>query len=259
VACEPPGPGQDPPCKAEDVGTVIQQDPPPGKKEQGSSVTLQIGRSASSVKIPDVKGKTKDEAARTLAEAGLVASQDEVTEDTTDAKLVGKVTNTNPGIGVEVAKGTTVKLVVGKQPAQVDVPNVVGQDFNSAKTNLENEGFKVTRTDVDSDQPTDIVTAQNPKKARPGSTITLQVSKGQQQDPNQIVMPNLVGQNEAAARQALRNLGWDGELKVEADDTNDPTKLNEVAEQDVQPGTKIAKNQTVNVRVFRTFRPGGTP
>ncbi|CAM3610404.1 Stk1 family PASTA domain-containing Ser/Thr kinase [Kibdelosporangium persicum] len=260
VPCEPPGPGQEAPCKAEDVGTVIQQNPPPGKLGQGSSVTLQIGRSASAVKIPDVKGKSKEDAAKTLGEAGLTVSPDEVTEETTDTRLVGKVTNTNPGIGVEVPKGTTVKLVVGKQPAQVDVPNVVGQDFNSAKTNLENEGFKVTRTDIESDQPKDIVVAMNPKKARPGSTITLQVSKGQpQQDPNQITMPNLVGKSEAAARQELRVLGWDGDMRIDADETNDVTKLNEVAEQDVQPGTKIAKNQTINVRVFRTFKPGGTP
>ncbi|RSM84480.1 Stk1 family PASTA domain-containing Ser/Thr kinase [Kibdelosporangium aridum] len=259
VKCEPPGPGQAAPCQPEDVGTVIQQDPAPGKVEAGKTVTLTIGRSASSVQVPDVRGKTKDDATKALAQAGLVASPDETTEDTTDSKLIGKVSSTQPPIGVDVPKGSTVKLVVGKQPAQVDVPDVVNQDFEAAKTNLENEGFKVSRSDVDSDKPKGIVVAMSPKKARPGATITLQVSKGQTEDPNQIQMPNLVGKNENAARQELRNLGWEGDFRVDPDDTNDVSKLGQVAEQDIPPGTKIAKNQTVNVRVFRDFKPGSTP
>lgn len=259
VKCEPPGPGQAAPCQPEDVGTVIQQDPAPGKVEAGKTVTLTIGRSASSVQVPDVRGKTKEDATRALQQAGLQASPDETTEDTTDSKLIGKVSSTQPPIGVEVPKGSTVKLVVGKQPAQVDVPDVVNQDFEAAKTNLENEGFKVTRSDVDSDKPKGIVVAMSPKKARPGATITLQVSKGPTEDPNQIQMPNLVGKNENAARQELRNLGWEGDFRVDPDDTNDVSKLGQVAEQDISPGTKIAKNQTVNVRVFRDFKPGSTP
>ncbi|MCE7005061.1 Stk1 family PASTA domain-containing Ser/Thr kinase [Kibdelosporangium philippinense] len=255
VKCEPPGPGQAPPCQTEDVGTVIQQDPAPSKVQAGSTVTLTIGRSASSVKVPDVRGKSKEEATRLLVQEGLTPSPDDVTEDTTDSKLVGKVSSTQPPIGIDVAKGSAVRLVIGKQPAQVDVPDVVNSDFDAAKTNLENEGFKVQRTDVDSDKPAGIVVSQSPKRARPGSTITLQVSKGQ--DASQITMPNLVGKNENAARQELRNLGWDGQFNITPEDTNDVSQIGEVDEQDPQPGSKIAKNAPVNVKVFR-FK-AGTP
>ncbi|ALG05547.1 Stk1 family PASTA domain-containing Ser/Thr kinase [Kibdelosporangium phytohabitans] len=262
VKCEPAGPGQTPPCTAENVGNVIKQDPAPGKVEQGSVVKLSIGRGASSVKVPDVKGKDKNEAIRLITEAGLVPAQDDSTEETSETALVNKVASTNPPIGLDVPKGTKVTLSIGKAQAQKDVPNVVGQDFAAAKSNLESEGFKVSRTDVDSDQPKDIVVNQSPKsKARPNSTITLQVSKGQQQsqtpNPDQIEMPNLVGMNESVARQTLRNAGWSGDFKVTPETTNDVSKFGQVDEQDPQPGTKISKNQTVNVSIFRQVRPGG--
>lgn len=262
TTCEPPSAGQAAPCTADDVGKVVNQTPPQGKLESGSSVTLFIGRGASSVKIPDVKGKDKADAAKTLTDAGFQLAQDEAAEETSDQKLVGKVVGTNPTAGMDAPKGTKITLVLGKAPAQQDVPNVVGQEFNAAKSNLESEGFKVTRSDIDSEQPKDIVTGQAPKKARPGATITLQVSRGPSQQtqtptPDQIDMPNLVGQNEATARQLLRNAGWTGDFKVTPEVTNDPTKLNQVEEQDPQAGSKISKNQTVNVSIFRQFRPGG--
>ncbi|ONI72788.1 serine/threonine protein kinase [Actinosynnema sp. ALI-1.44] len=264
LKCEPAAPGQAPPCTAENVGSVIRQEPgAPSKIEQGSTVKLFIGRGASTVKIPDVKGKDKNEAIRLITEAGLVPAQDDATEETSETALVNKVASTNPPIGLDVPKGTKVTLSIGKAQAQKDVPNVVGQDFAAAKSNLESEGFKVSRTDVDSDQPKDIVVNQSPKsKARPNSTITLQVSKGQQQstqtpNPDQIDMPNLVGMNENVARQTLRNAGWSGDFKVTSETTNDPSKFGQVDEQDPPPGTKISKNQTVNVSVFRQIRPGG--
>jgi serine/threonine-protein kinase len=258
VKCEPPGPGQDAPCTADQVNTVVRQDPGGGSKAtKGSTVTMFVGRSATAVKIPDVKGKSKEEAKATLTGLGFVVSPEEVTEDATESKLIGKVVGTSPAIGVEIPKGSTVKLAIGKTPAQQDVPSVIGQDFNSAKTNLENDGFKVTRSDVDSDQPKDIVTDQTPKKARAGSVITLKVSKG---PSDQVTMPNLTGLTEQAARNQLRGLGWDGELKVTEVDVENPQDFNEITGQDVQVGTKIARNQTINVNVAKKVGgSGGTP
>jgi beta-lactam-binding protein with PASTA domain/predicted Ser/Thr protein kinase len=257
LKCEPGGPGQDAPCTADQVGTVVRQDPGGGsgaKADKGSTVTMYIGRGATLVKIPDVKGKSKEDAAATLKGLGFVVSPEDGTEDATDSKLIGKVAGTSPAVGVEIAKGATVKLLIGKAPAQQDVTSVIGQDFNSAKTNLEADGYKVTRTDVDSDQPKDIVTDYNPKKARPGATITLKVSKG---PSDQIGMPNLVGLTEQNARQQLRGLGWDGELKVTEVDVENPQDFNEITGQEISVGTKIAKNQTINVNVAKKVGGGG--
>jgi serine/threonine-protein kinase len=258
LKCESPGLGQEAPCTADQVGTVVRQDPGGSTKAaKGSTVTMFIGRSASAVKVPDVKGKSKEEATTILNGAGFQVSPEEQTDDATDTKLVGKVIATSPGAGVEIAKGSAVKLVIGKTPAQQDVTSPVGQTFDSAKANLEADGYKVARSDVDSDQPKDIVTDYSPKKARPGATITLKVSKG---PSDQITMVNLTGLTEQAARQQLRGLGWDGELKVTEVNVENPQDFNEITGQDIQVGTKIPKNQTINVNVAKKIGGGsGTP
>jgi eukaryotic-like serine/threonine-protein kinase len=145
--------------------------------------------------------------------------------------------------------------VIGKQPAQQDVTDVTGQDFNSAKANLENEGFKVTRSDVDSDQQKDIVVDQNPKKARPGSTITLKVSKGPSE---QVTMPNLVDLTEGQARDKLAQAGWTGQLKITEVAIEDPQDFNRITDQDPQPNSKIAKDATINVNIAKNIG-GRTP
>ncbi|MBP2321814.1 serine/threonine-protein kinase [Kibdelosporangium banguiense] len=255
LKCEPPGPGQAPPCTAEQVNMVVRQDPPSGKAAKGTSVTMYVGRSASTVKIPDVKGKSKEDAATTLQGQGFTVSPEEATDDATDPKLVGKVIATKPGIGVDVAKGSSIVLVIGKTPAQQDVTNVIGQDFNSAKTNLESDGFKVNRTDVDSDQPKDIVTDQTPKRARPGATITLKVSRG---PAEQITMPTLIDLTEQQARDRLRELGWTGQLKVNEVNVEEPQDFNKITGQDPGPNSKIAKDASINVNVAKKVG-GNTP
>lgn len=63
-----------------------------------------------------------------------------------------------------------------------ELPNVVGQTLDQAQTTLQNAGFEVTVGDpVDSDQPTNIVAAQNPGAGQvaAGTTVTINPSNGQ--------------------------------------------------------------------------------
>jgi membrane peptidoglycan carboxypeptidase len=62
-----------------------------------------------------------------------------------------------------------------------NVPNVVGQTVDQAQQILTNDGWDVTVGEpVDSDQPTNIVAAQNPAgSAASGTTITISPSNGQ--------------------------------------------------------------------------------
>ncbi len=247
ISCEPGAGGAPAPCNAEQVGLVISQDPQPGKADKNNPVTIQVGRAANQVGIPDVKGKTKDDATNILQQAGFTVSGED-TEEVTDAKLINKVSNTSPGIGVQVPKGSAVKLLIGKAQAQQTVTPVTGQDFNTAKSNLESDGWVVSRQDVDSDQPEGTVTDYAPKKAKPGSTITVKVSKGSQ-NSNQITMPNLVGLKKQDALNALRTAGWDGQFNITEVTPDRPDEKDEVVEQDPGANNKIAKNQPVNVKI----------
>ena len=74
------------------------------------------------------------------------------------------------------------------------VPGVVGEDLNTARTQLQNAGFTVgAPIHVTSQQKAGIVIAQDPQggtKAKQGSTVSLTVSSG----PGTTAVPTLVGE-----------------------------------------------------------------
>jgi eukaryotic-like serine/threonine-protein kinase len=258
IKCEPGPAGQPEPCSADQVGKVVEQTPGAGKVDKSQEILLKVGRAATLVKVPDVRTKSKEEATSLLQKDGFKVSAETRDEETTDSKLVGKVTGTSPGIGVEVPKGQTITLLIGKPPAQKDVPDVTGQTFDAAKQNLENEGFKVTRSDQESDQQKDIVIDQSPKgKARAGSTITLKVSKGKS---DQISMPNLVGKTVQEAQAQLSALGWTGRFNVTEVEFDNILDRNKIEEQGTPPTNKINKDATIDISVATKPKgTGGTP
>ena len=81
------------------------------------------------------------------------------------------------GIIVLVGLGIGIWRALGDDTPQVSVADVVNQTVATAKTQLEDDGFKVTEERVtNADVPVDIVISQDPKasaKADKGSDVTL--------------------------------------------------------------------------------------
>ncbi len=89
----------------------------------------------------------------------------------------GTVLAQSPAANAKADKGSAVALTVAKKPAQIDVPNTIGDDEATAIETLSGAGFKVLQTSVpvtDEQQDGTVVT-QDPKsgKAKPGSTVTV--------------------------------------------------------------------------------------
>ncbi|GGZ82948.1 Stk1 family PASTA domain-containing Ser/Thr kinase [Streptomyces echinoruber] len=128
----------------EDPGTVLEQDPASGKEiQKGSTVTLTIARAAEKATVPDVTGKSCDEAKQQMQQNNLVGTCTEV--DTNDDAQVGKVIQTSPSIGSQVDKGSTVTIQIGKktQPEKTQVPNIQGAPLAQAKQLLQQAGLQV--------------------------------------------------------------------------------------------------------------------
>jgi beta-lactam-binding protein with PASTA domain len=85
----------------------------------------------------------------------------------------------------------------------------------------------------------------------------VKVSKGPDQNAEQIEMPNLVGLKEDQARNLLRSKGWDGQFNITAVQPDNPGDKDKVVDQDIHPGTKITNNQAVNVRIATQPPIGG--
>ncbi|WP_199922393.1 Stk1 family PASTA domain-containing Ser/Thr kinase [Microterricola viridarii] len=103
-----------------------------------SPVTLVV----SAGPVPDVAGKSVDDATNTLKAAGLeVETTDPVFNSTVPD---GVVISASPQADGPVRAGSTIVLSVSKGPDLVEVPDVVGMNLGEAIQKLRDEGFVVS-------------------------------------------------------------------------------------------------------------------
>ncbi|MFD4610111.1 MULTISPECIES: Stk1 family PASTA domain-containing Ser/Thr kinase [unclassified Streptomyces] len=163
----------------QDPDVVIDQDVKGDTKvEKGSTITLTVATEKRQVAVPDVSGKTCQEAQQVLQGVNLNSTCSEVPTD--DPNRDGKVVQTDPGIGQQVDKGANVNIQVGKfQQQKKQVPNVRGRTVAEARQILAAEGFtNVQFADGSNQDDNSVVFKQDPGEGQevddPGSTqITL--------------------------------------------------------------------------------------
>ncbi len=167
-------------------GTVIAQDPKAGASvREGATVTLRVSKGVETATVPDVLLQT-----RASAEAELRANGFEVSVSTASSNDVekGLVSSQDPDPGQAAPKGSTVAIVVSTGPEATPVPDVRGQDRDSASATLRNAGFEVTVREQETTDPgvAGTVIDQNPApgvQAVPGSTVTIVIGKLALQPP----------------------------------------------------------------------------
>ena len=235
------------------AGQVIGQDPTGGTKvKKGSTVTLTVSAGPQQVAVPQVVGLTVSSARGRLQKAGLEASEREENSDTVAA---GRVISVSPPEGQKVDKGSSVTLVVSTGKPQVQVPNVVGKSFDEAQSNLQAAGFKVTRTDKESDKDPGTVLSQNPSsggRIDAGSTIALTVAKA----PSEVPVPDVTGEDAPAAIAALSGQGF--VIDQQSKDVPTPDGDGVVLEQSPTGGKKAKKGSKVTIVVGK-FNPDLNP
>src|SRR6266576_3105808 len=201
--------------------------------------------SSKPVPVPNVIDLNVQLAKNKLIDHGFVPREKLSFDDTVPK---GVVFDQCPHPGTKVKKGSKVQINVSSGPQPVPVPNVVGQPFDQASATLQNAGFGVKRTDVESDQPADTVVSQSPSSAAPGATITLSVSKG----PKQSTVPDVTGEDETSAKDELKAAGF--KVQVQHQDVTDPSQNGIVISQTPDGGTQADHGSTVTI-VVGQFKP----
>jgi beta-lactam-binding protein with PASTA domain/predicted Ser/Thr protein kinase len=233
------------PNETQKEGRVFRQDPAGGVRlDKGSKVDLYVSTGPPKVKVPDVKGLSRDEAVSTLSALGLEVKVLDVFSSEEPNTVIAQA----PAAQTTVNKGSTVHINVSKGHQPLTVPSVVGQLYDSAAGQLQGEGFAVARKDVASSQPKDVVIEQDPAGGADlarGGTVTLFVSKG----PKESTIPDVGGYDESTATQTLEQSGFS--VDVQDQDTSDPSLDGIVISQDPPGGTKAKPGSTVTIVVGR--------
>ncbi|WP_406838024.1 Stk1 family PASTA domain-containing Ser/Thr kinase [Streptomyces sp. AHU1] len=149
---------------SEEPNTVLDQDPSLGEEvEKGSTITLTVAREKKQSTVPDVTGKTCDQAKVQMQANNLVGEC--VDTETDDQNLVGKVIQTTPSANSSADPGSKVQIQIGKakQQQQSKVPNVFGKTVAEARQILQQAGFNNIQFAPGSDGSDDAkVINQNP-------------------------------------------------------------------------------------------------
>ncbi|MFJ6124797.1 Stk1 family PASTA domain-containing Ser/Thr kinase [Streptomyces griseoviridis] len=227
-----------------DKGTVISTDPEPGSRVRDhASVALVVSDGPETVRIPALGGVALDTARERLKKDGLEPGM--VTREFSEDVAKGSVIATDPAAGTERRAGAAVALTVSKG-SPVDVPDVTGEDLADARQELEDAGLTVKVADgqVNSEFDEGQVAAQTPQgdsRLAEGDTVTLTVSKG----PEQIEVPDVVGQSVDDATRALRDAGF----QVEEDRGLLGLFGDTVKDQSVKGGETAAKGSTITLKI----------
>ena len=160
-----------------EVGNVISTDPAADAEvDRGTEVDIVVSSGPSAVPVPNVRGRTEEEATAILEDAGFEVDVVDTPSDTIDE---GIVISQEPAEGSPAEPGDTVTISVSTGPSETPMPGVIGEDADAAQTQLENElGLNVTQVEAEEDcgQAPGTVCDQDPPEGTPvssGDSVTL--------------------------------------------------------------------------------------
>lgn len=124
-------------------GLVMSQSISEGQTvDKDEKVKIVISKGIEEADVPDVVGKTPDEAKTLLTAAGFVVEEDEEYDDEVEA---GKIISQTPGGATKAAKGSTVTIVVskGKEVKVATVPDLKKKTVTEAESALSEVKLKL--------------------------------------------------------------------------------------------------------------------
>jgi eukaryotic-like serine/threonine-protein kinase len=125
----------------EQPDTVTAQQPHAGDSVvKGSSVRINVSRGAKPLPVPDVTGQPFANAKSALEGQGFQVGRADIQSDMPQGTVVAE----NPPPGTDVAHGSKITLSVSKGPATTQVPDVTGQNQQTAEQILSGAGLTPT-------------------------------------------------------------------------------------------------------------------
>jgi eukaryotic-like serine/threonine-protein kinase len=198
---------------------------------------------AAAVRVPEVVGRTENEATELLEERGFDV---DTQRQNTDRAPQGEVFRQEPGAGTQAEEGSEVTIFVSRGERQVQVPGVVGLSEDEARDAISAEGLRVgSVSSEESEVEVGIVIAQDPAAGTdvdPESSVDLTVSSG----PGTVLVPDVICQDLDSAQSEIEGAGL--EFDVIGDTFSLECEPGTVATQNPGGGASAEPGSTVRVR-----------
>lgn len=169
---------------SEDVekGKIVNQDPLPGEKiKTGSTVTVNISKGLGDGSVPDLTGKSVDDADEYLEAAGFELGS--VSKKASEKKE-GTILSQDPQGGTTVEKGSAINVVVSDGSLnKATVPYLIGKSVDEAKSALNAAGLNIGSVNSEysnSAASGEVISQQYSANTqlKKNSTVSITISKG---------------------------------------------------------------------------------
>ena len=215
---------------------------------QGKPGTGATEQTVTVVTVPELAGKTEEEAKKLLKDLELGYNYQGESPSSEHAKGLVVSQSIEPGATVE--KHTTIGYVLSSGVSQtLTVPNLENESQNAAENALSGMGldFKVDTSRYSDTIPEGNVITTNPgagSSVNPGETITIYISQGT--DSTLVEVPKVTGGYVADAQTMLGKFGLYAYI---TEVTSDTVEKGIVISQDTPAGTKVQTGSAVTITV----------
>ena len=234
-------------------GTVKGTNPSAGAEvEKQTEIRLIVSLGPNPVAVPAISGQSLAEVERALQEVNLIlgSTSEEFNDFVDEGSVLRLVDETNETLaaGSQVLAGSTLNAVLSAGP----LPDVTGLPVDEARETLDAVGVTgvVGGDGAFSDTVPEgyVVEVSLPAGAtiRPGDTLTLIVSRG----PELVMIPDLVGETIADAKEVLEGLGFEVEVRSEFPESDWDRSFARVTSLSPSSGQEVAKGTLVIIRSF---------
>ncbi len=235
------------------AGLVSSTDPASGTQvDRDTTVTVNVSLGRQSVQIPTLTGMAQKDVETFLSDNRLTLGtvDQQFHADLESGAVIAATdpaTETDYSGGGTILQGATLNLAVSVG----EVPNVVGLTPEAARAAFEERGLVVS-DDVTQKFSDDIdkglvLSASVPKgTVRPNDTVSLVVSKG----VDLVAVPDVVGDNVAAAKKTLEDAGFTVEVISDIAEPNWGSPLLSVDSTDPVAGETLRRGSTVTITAY---------
>jgi beta-lactam-binding protein with PASTA domain len=213
-----------------------------------AAAAMRVALRAREVSVPNLAGRTVQDATAILADHGLTLRVDEVQR--VDPKVpAGRITQQDPPPGAVARRqrGVKVWLSLGQQVAVI--PELTGQTERTAQMRLQQDGLVLASlAEIRSSEfPPDAIVAQSPPPGTRGTQVALLVNRGA--EGTSYVMPDLIGIDGEQAAEFLRGRGF--RVAVVGDHPYPGVPAGIVIRQTPAGGFQIAPGEAISLEVSR--------
>lgn len=214
------------------------------------SVTMFIAGGKSQVKVPELLGKTWEEAQSIADDNGIKLVDDG--RAYSDTYPAGQICDVDPAAGTTVSKDDpVVKVKISTGPSLVEIPDLSGLPQSQANETAVHAGFTIgkMKQEYSEKAPADTVISQDPSaglKRAPGSAIDIVISNGPKPESDESEAPSASNTTEKSHRYRVNvevpsDAEGDQEVQIVIDDSRGETTA---YTENRSPGDKFTQTVT---------------